>query len=878
VARRGAFVSHDLLTEALWPKKPPADPPANLSVLVSRARRALGDPSLILTGPGGYSFASDDRCRIDAEVFLARVKAGQRSLTTGQAETALHELGAALNVWGGEPLAEDAYQDWAQEYRSRLARAHLEALEAGSAAALRVGDAGQAVALAERAIAREPLREPAHLLLVRALAASGDTAGALAALDRLRHRFIEELGLDLSPEALELETRILRGEIHGPPLPAGTLARSRAAIRCGADPPGSGRRPRVLPIGLPGERTSFVGRAQALAEIGKALASNRIVTLVGGCGAGKSRLACRVAASRTALHPGGIWFTDLAAVGDPDLVPQAVAATLEIREQPGRPILDALVEHLRDADALLVLDHCEHLLDGVAHLAERLLGGCSQLRILATSLERLGITGEVLHRLAGLSVPEPGATAITVVKHSHAVQLLMERAGGVGTGIPLTDANADAVASICRHLQGLPLAIELAAAPVPMLGVDRIAASLGDQLRLVAGDGPEMLHERTLESVVDWSCGLLGFAEQRLLSRLAVFSGGFTLDAVEAVCAEPGERDMRKLLLHLVDRLLVSADTAGPTLDRYRLPRAVRARGLQRLQMDGETHRLRRKHAAFFLALAERAADAIWGLDQASWLERLETEQANLRAAVEWSLQQGDAETAVRLAGSLAQFWEMQGHYVEGCRLLDRVLSVSSTVSAPARARALLGAATLAASQGDLQRGTVACEQAVVLCRDQHLLGSVGGAAESWIPEEKERRAAWEIYVELVTRIGIQELHPEEGLLREALSSLYTLFDRTRQILHRYGPSVAVPSRGTLSLGLIAVTMLNRALRPLLASWHVELAHYESQRAPDLSPKDHERNWPRAQALRKAIVELQPTLVSYANLLSEVAGVPPLTG
>lgn len=415
VINRGAFVARETLTEALWPRQAPADPAANLSVVVNRARRALKEGSLIVTGPGGYSFVSDDRCSVDAESFLAGVEAGRRCMASGHAEAALGAYTAALRLWRGEPLAEDAYEEWAQEYRSRLYPAHLEALESGSYAALRSGDVPQAVVLAERAVAREPLRESAHLLFVRALVASGDIAGALDTLYRLRRRF-EELGLDISPKAGEMQTRLLRGEVQ-----AGSML--------------------LEAVHRPGEAAAFMGGTPT--------------------------------------------------AGSPELV----------------------------------------------------------------------------------------------------------------------------------------------------------------------DDAPQV-HEREPE----WALGLS--------EKLAAWS--------EAV-----------------------------------------------------------------------------GL--------------------------------------------------------------------------------------------------------------------SWIPKEVERKAAWEMYVELITRIGIQHLWPEEGLLRGTLSSLYTLLDTTRRVLHRYGPDVAASKQGELSFGLIAVSMLNEVLRPFLTFWHTELAHYENQRPGDVSPKEHERRWSRGHALRKALAELQPTLSSYANLLSKVA-------
>ncbi|MGQ4389920.1 ATP-binding protein [Streptomyces sp. SAS_270] len=473
---------------------------------------------------------------------------------------------------------------------------------------------------------------------------------------------------------------------------------------------------------LPAPLTTFVGRRPDVGEIGAALERARLVTLTGAGGAGKSRLALEVANRRTAHHRDGVWLVELAGLVDPVLVAHTVAGVLDVPEQRGGAQIVALTERLRGSDMLICLDNCEHLLDPVAQLVQDLLVECRGLRVLITSRERLGVTGETLWPVAGLSVPPDGADEAGNAQGFDAVRLFLDRAIAADPGFRLTEENAPAVADICRRLDGLPLAIELAAARVNSLGVERISRRLDNRFGLLAASSRAALpHHRTLRGVVEWSYRMLSDPERELFDRLAVFSGDFGTEAAEAVSDEPdGPGDVAELLPRLIDKSLVTVTPVRGS-PRYRVLETLRAYGLERLGDADAIDPLRARHAAYYVDLAERAWEGYRGPEQPDWLNRLETEHSNLRAALDWQLATHDIEGALRLAGALAPYWDLRGHYAEGHVWLERALSAdaatSIATSAEGRVRALNGLATLAVIEGDLPRAARACSEAVELSR-----------------------------------------------------------------------------------------------------------------------------------------------------------------
>ncbi len=454
---------------------------------------------------------------------------------------------------------------------------------------------------------------------------------------------------------------------------------------------------RALNHNLPHQLTSFIGRRHELGVLRTLQTRSRLVTLTGVGGAGKSRLALELAHRCLDEQPNGAWLVELGPVSEPDQVVGAVATTLGIRETPPRPLLDSVVATLSQRRLLVVLDNCEHVLATAAQLAEALLLAAPGLIVLATSREPLGLAGEQVFRVPSLSLPDPGAPSAEAAGRAEAVQLFVDRALRHDPGFVLDEANAAAVASICRRLDGIPLALELAAARLRSLSVAEVEARLDDRFQLLTGGSrTAMPRQQTLRALIDWSYELLGADERDLLNRLSVFAGGWTLDAAEAVCARAKvPRPFLDLLASLVDKSLVQADAAGTGL-RYRLLETVRQYALERLVKGGaaEVRATRRAHAEFFLALAEESAPHLHRPEQTEWLNRLEAEHDNIRAALaNLGADPGAGELLLRLAGALRHFWVIRGHRAEAEETLAAAL-----VHPGAAAPSLLRARTLSAS------------------------------------------------------------------------------------------------------------------------------------------------------------------------------------
>ena len=453
------------------------------------------------------------------------------------------------------------------------------------------------------------------------------------------------------------------------------------------------------------------------------LGETRLLTLTGSGGCGKTRLALAAAGELSEGFEDGVWLVELAPLADPSLVAQAVAATLGVREQPGRSLTEMLSGYLESKKLLLVLDNCEHLIEACAELAEALLRFCPGLCVLATSREALGITGEVAWPVPSLSLPDLRRLPdIGSLPEYESARLFLERAVAVRPDFALTEQNASAVAQVCYRLDGMPLAIELAAARTTVLSVEEVADRLDDCFRLLsAGGRTAMPHQHTLHATMDWSHELLPEQERILLRRLSVFAGGFTLKAVESVCVwEDLQRDdVLDLLSHLVNKsLALVAEQESET--RYRLLEAVRQYGWEKLSESGEEGQLREQHARYYLALAEEAEPALKGEGQVAWLERLEREHDNLRVAMRLLLGQGESEEASRLGWALWLFWGIRGYYDEGRRSMEQALSVEGSVAMPAsaRAKALYVEGMMENYQGDHLSAEVLLEESVGLFRE----------------------------------------------------------------------------------------------------------------------------------------------------------------
>ena len=466
----------------------------------------------------------------------------------------------------------------------------------------------------------------------------------------------------------------------------------------------------VVQNNLPRQLSTFVGREREIAEIRQLLAGTYLLTLTGAGGCGKTRLSCQVGAQVLKEFRDGVWLTELASLADPELLPQAFASALQIREQPGRTLTETISEYLAPKSVLLILDNCEHLLAGCARFADDLLQACPQLRILATSREALGVAGETVHQVPGLSFPDfDKLPSPDQLARFESVQLFVDRACLRKSNFAITAANAASLAKVCHRLDGIPLAIELAAARIRVLPVEQIAERLDDRFRLLTeGNRTGLPHHQTLRMTMDWSYELLSSSEASLLRRLSVFAGRFSLEAVEGVCGDELVEDagVLDLLQHLIDKSMVVPEDQGDAI-RYRLLETVRQYGLERLDDAKESLPVKRQHMDFFLALAEEAEPNLQGAGQGSgqadWLDRLEADHDNLRAALEFALAQKDSHRAVKLAGALWRFWEVRGYLSEGRDALKQALVVGGNVPSSNQAKALDGAGRLAWRQGDIQ-------------------------------------------------------------------------------------------------------------------------------------------------------------------------------
>ncbi|MER6387624.1 BTAD domain-containing putative transcriptional regulator [Streptomyces sp. NPDC001523] len=657
----GRVVPSELLIDGIWEQDPPMGAANALQALVSRLRRALPGVE-VESHPAGYRLLVEPEA-VDVVRFERLVSAGRTAGPAGDVAGAARLLREALDLWRGPALLDVAASEVFRAPATRLTELRLAVLEERIEADLALGHGRELAGELAALVAEHPLREGLVGSLMRSLAAAGRPAEALAAYARAREALAEELGADPSPELAALHTALLRGEVQ---TPRAAPPAARAAGPVEAEPATN------LRTGL----ASFVGRDTDIARVGELLGEFRLVTLTGPGGAGKTRLAAQAARPLLPRFPDGVWLVELAPLGAGADVPQAVLAALGLREPApgsGDP-LDRLVRALRHRTTLLLLDNCEHLVGDAAGVADRLLGECPGVRILATSREPLALTGEALWPLAPLDLPPRGADAAEAVTYP-AVRLLAERAAAARSGFVVDAGTVGDVVRICHALDGMPLAIELAAARLRTMAPDQLATRLDDRFRVLTGGARTAPRQhRTLRAVVDWSWELLGEAERALLRRLAAFPGGATVEAVERVCAggPVDAYEVWDLLTSLADKSLLV--TAGD--GRYRMLETIRAYGLERLDGSGEREAIRAAHAAWFAELAEAADPHLRRAGQLDWLARLSAEHDNLNAAVRGAVAAGDARGAVRLVAAAGWYWWLSGHKALGAELAAQAVSV----------------------------------------------------------------------------------------------------------------------------------------------------------------------------------------------------------
>jgi len=436
--------------------------------------------------------------------------------------------------------------------------------------------------------------------------------------------------------------------------------------------------PQSFPHNLPVQLTSFIGREHELSQLKQLLTTTHLLTLAGPGGTGKTRLALQLAAEVLETFPDGVWLVELAPLTDSTLVAQTCATTLGIREQPGRTFLDALMDYVRPKAMLLILDNCEHLIETCAYMADTLLRAAPGLKILASSREPLGIAGETAYRVPSLSLPDPQQLSnLDAIMQNDCVHLFVDRALAAFPGFGLKEKNAPAIADICLRLDGIPLAIELAAARTKVFPPEQIAARLDDRFRLLTGGSRTALERhQTLRALIDWSYDLLPDEERRVFRQLSIFAGGWSFEAAQAVCEEGIDAEVLDLLTHLVDKSLVAFEEEAEG-GRYRLPETIRQYAREKLFESGEAEPGRNRHLDFFLRFAEQAEPKLRGAEQLEWLARVETEHDNLRTALAWSLESGKGDRALQLAGALYYFWMLRAYFSEGSKWLEDALALS---------------------------------------------------------------------------------------------------------------------------------------------------------------------------------------------------------
>ncbi len=655
LVHEGRPVPADRLIDDLWGDTAPGNPGASLSVRVSQLRRVLEDAepgarALVATRPAGYVLDGGD---VDA-VRFRELLAESRATADPSARARL--LADALALWRGPAFADFADEEFTRPAITALEELHVTALEEQAEARLELGEHAALAGELAAAVAAHPLRERLRAAHMRALYGAGRQNEALEAYERYRTLLADELGLDPGTELAGLQTAILNQD------PA-------------LDPPA----PRS---NLPVPSSELIGRDDSVTEIRARLGTARLVTLTGPGGVGKTRLAVETAAGLADAYAGGVWMAELAALDRstlPDLT-ETVTAVLDVRDMPGAPAapLDRLAAALGGRRLLLVLDNCEHVVEDAAALADGLLRRVPGIRILATSREPLGLAGEVVW-------------AVPPLAQESAVRLFAARARAASRGFRMDETTADAVAELCRRLDGLPLALELAATRVRSLGVDKLVERLDDRFRLLGtGHRGAPARQRTLTAMIDWSWDLLGEPERAVLRRLAVHADGCTVEAAEEVCAggDVDELDVMDLLVRLVDRsLVVMSDRPGEE-PRYRLLESVAAYSAERLVQAGERETTRDRHLRYHLHLAEVSEKDLYGPDQPRRLRILDAEAANLRTAIDTAVTARDAQSALGLVNALAWYWFLRGRLNEALRSFEAALALDGG-SPAARAKAV---------------------------------------------------------------------------------------------------------------------------------------------------------------------------------------------
>ncbi|ADB50832.1 AfsR/SARP family transcriptional regulator [Conexibacter woesei] len=700
-------VHREQAAELLWPGHAPSG--NGLHQVLYTARRAVAADGRA----GDRLVLRDDVVALVGDGIWVDVDAFERAAAAARERRSVAAFREALALYAGELLPEDRYEEWTATRRESLRETRLALLVELAQAHADAADTAAAIEALQRAVVDDPLHEAAHRGLMRLFADGGRRQQALAQYQQLRDALRRTLAADPDPETRRLYREILASQHAEPaepppaavPPPAAAAAPPSAAAplppaaavapppAAAATPPATAPPPaRPLRPDLPHQLTSFVGRERELTELEGLLRHTRLLTLTGPGGCGKTRLASALATRRSRDFPDGAFIVELAPIADAALVVEETAAALGVKPRSERDPIDVLGDQIGDAGILLVLDNCEHLIDACATLADRLLRACPNLRVLTTSREQLRVPGEVAWRVPPLSLPEPAEPDLDRLERSEAIRLFCQRAADAAPGFALTPANAGAVAEICRRLDGMPLALELAAARIAVLSPAQVAERLGDALALLRGGSRAGLtRQQTLRATLAWSYQLLTDPERVLYRRLGVFAGSFGVEAIDGVCADDDGSCAGgvplDLLAQLAGKSLVQVEPAAGRY-RYRLLETVRQHAREQLAEAGERGALEAAHRAWYLALAEAADRDRAPEVAAAWpAKRLDAEHDDLRAALASAIRD-EPPAALRLAGALWWYWMARAHFVEGSRWLDDALAAAPTPT-PERARAL---------------------------------------------------------------------------------------------------------------------------------------------------------------------------------------------
>ncbi|MCA1691067.1 MAG: tetratricopeptide repeat protein, partial [Actinobacteria bacterium] len=694
VSERARPVPRDELADALWGEALPRSWETSVRVVVSRLRTWVGAAGL----DGGEALSSAFGCYqirlpagtvVDIEQAEGALQSAQAALLAGDAKEA-RRCAKGASAIAGRDFLPGGSGTWVERRQAELRDLRLAALEALSDACLADGAASDAVAAAEEAVGLDPLRETAYVRVMAGRAAEGNRSAALRAYERCRQLLAEALGISPSPATESAYLALLADESPGP---SAIAAPGQREILVAA---GSG---------VPATLSSFVGRQDAVAEVSELVRTHRLVTLAGTGGIGKTRLALEAARGLASGFPDGAVFLALAAdTDDPEAIPGDLLRTLGLAEEGGLSPINTLCRSLAHRNLLLVLDNCEHVVADAADLVAALLAASPGLTVLATSREALGVPGETVWRVPPLTVEE-------------ASRLFVERARGLQPTWSPEPSDEETLAAICRRLDGIPLAVELASARTTVLSLPEIASRLDDRFRLLTGgERTAPSRHQTLRAAIDWTYQSLPESEQRLLQRLAVFAGTFSLDAAERVGSGDGIAgpEVIDLLTALVRRSLVLAHATPGAPARFRLLETIRSYATEKLELSGEAGTARSRLQTWAAEWAQEAEARLDGPDQAVWLDRLELDHPNFRSAL--AADRTSLE-ALRLAASLGRFWEMRGHFEEGRRQLRNVLDVAAGAPSLLRARAQNAAGVLAQHQGDYPAARSRYEESLALRR-----------------------------------------------------------------------------------------------------------------------------------------------------------------